>query len=203
MVRLAISRVYADSEHIDIISFKDKEEYLRQVLRRKTAVSVWGTLYKRSLIEESKVRSIDQVNFGEDYCTFPRVLFFAKRVSFVSDAKYYYVMNNTSSLTNVYSHKNYLDVQIAIEVLHNFFSEPSRELYWVDYQKGALSLISDMMGDSLNPYRPDDFKVLRTLSRKYDWRLGEDGKSRLKLRLLRGNHYIIASMLYKALNLQG
>lgn len=195
-VRLAILRIYSDHQTRDTIYFEDKDDYLRQILRRQTAMTVWGILYSRTLIERSGVRSVDGVSYAEDYCTLPRILFYANKVSYVSEANYNYIMTNSGSLMSVYSKKNYLDAKKSIQVLHDFFMTKGKEKYADDFQIGAMLFRWEMLRSCVSNNDVESWGILCSFP-SYRISLVPSLKYRIILYLIKCNQFQLLRFLYR------
>ena len=61
-------------------------------------VSVWGGLYKHSLIEENKLRFPLALNLAEDQIFILTFLKYAKRIKYIDEALYYYLQRDNSAI---------------------------------------------------------------------------------------------------------
>ena len=96
-------------------------EYLHRILRRDCAVCVCGGLYRRSLYMDNGIRAIEGLNYGEDYVTKPRLVYYANRISYLPEALYNYVQCNESSYTKNVNMSSIHNVLRACDILCNFF----------------------------------------------------------------------------------
>ena len=111
-----------------------KEDVVKYILTYRLAPSVCAKLYKTELIKTNGVRFIEGLNFGEDYCTSPRILYYAKRIAYCPGCYYNYVQYNASSYTSHYNPKNVDDLIRAISILDDFFRSKS------DFSVYAISM---------------------------------------------------------------
>lgn len=117
-----IRYVYSDRSFVKHMQVPDsKEECVKHTLLFKINVCVWGGLYSSRLIKENQIQFVDGLNFGEDYVTKPRILYYANRIAHCEGCYYNYVQYNTASYTNAYKPKNIADLTRAIEILKIFF----------------------------------------------------------------------------------
>lgn len=108
----------------------DKVAYIRRLFRRQASVGVCGKLIHRSLYMDNDVRAIEGLNFGEDYATTPRLIYFANKILKVDLPLYYYVRVNETSYTRAFADASIQDIWKAIAVLEAFFSDvPDAERY--------------------------------------------------------------------------
>ena len=110
----------------------NKEDVVKYLLTYKLAPSVCGKLYKTSLIKDHGIRFIEGLNVGEDYCTSPRILYYANKVSHCKGCYYNYIKYNETSYTNNYKAKNIEDIICAVSILDVFFKSKSAYLIYED-----------------------------------------------------------------------
>ncbi|MFV0149464.1 glycosyltransferase [Empedobacter falsenii] len=100
-------------------SISDKDKYLTNILFRSTGLNVVGNLYKKGLFEE--VKFVEGLNFGEDYVTLPKLVFFSNKIAFLEKPIYNYIKLNTNSYTSNINKKSILDIVTAYENINQFF----------------------------------------------------------------------------------
>lgn len=114
---------------VDLIP-SDKVTYIHQLFCRKTSVTVCGKMIRRSLYVTSGVRAISGLNFGEDYVTIPRLVYYANKIVKLDLPLYYYVRYNNGSYTKTFSDVSIQNICKAIETLETFFTDiPDKEHY--------------------------------------------------------------------------
>lgn len=99
----------------------NRMEYLHRILRRDCAVCVCGGLYRRSLYMDNEIRAVEGLNYGEDYVTKPRLVYYANRISYLPEALYNYVQYNVSSYTKNVNLDSIHSVLRACDILCDFF----------------------------------------------------------------------------------
>lgn len=100
-------------------------QYLHDIIRRDCSVCVCGALYKRSLYQANHIRAIEGLNYGEDYVTKPRLVYYSKRIEALPIPLYNYVKYNNSSYTQLFSQKSIQAILAATNFLLSFFKERS------------------------------------------------------------------------------
>lgn len=136
-VELALRK--ADAEQSDIVVFDmsliyndvttyssamvvpDKNKYLNSILCRDSAVCLCGGLYRKRLYTDNNIHAIDGLNYGEDYVTKPRLVYYANKVSHLQLPLYKYVQYNASSYTQNVKATAINDILKAIDILVDFF----------------------------------------------------------------------------------
>lgn len=129
----------AQKDHADIVLFdanyifltkttvsyanvpNDKIEYIHRIIRRDCSANIWGGLYRRTLYTDHNIWAIEGINYGEDYVTKPRLIYYAKKISYLHEALYNYVQYNTNSYTQNISKKSIDDILNACKILSIFF----------------------------------------------------------------------------------
>ncbi len=98
-------------------------DYLYSIIRRDSLVCVCGAIYKRSLYIDNNVWAIEGLNYGEDYVTKPRLVYYAHKIAYIPIPLYNYVQYNTNSYTNSVNSKSIQDVLKAVNLLNDFFRD--------------------------------------------------------------------------------
>lgn len=107
----------------------DKELYLNQILLRDTFPCVWGKMYSAKLFKDNNIRFIDNLNFGEDFVTLPRLVFHAKLIINSQKVFYHYNRLNEGAYTNNWSKRNIDDLCRALIILKEFFLNADKETF--------------------------------------------------------------------------
>lgn len=102
-------------------SEKDKNTYLRRMLRQELPSNIWGKMFKTSLYKDCDIHCIPGISYGEDFAVLPKLLYQAKKISCVEKPLYHYVHYNTGSFTNVFKWKNLEDLMVVEKNLMDFF----------------------------------------------------------------------------------
>lgn len=132
--------------HIDWEIYKDKWEYLSDILTRKTLVNIWGKLIRKDIIINNSIYAGEGENQGEDYQVIPKIVYYANKISSVK-ALYYYDRTNVNSYTNNVNLEGLCDIIKAQNILNDFFAkkkEISKKLIEEScvYNKLTLLLLS-------------------------------------------------------------
>lgn len=99
----------------------NKLQCINDTLIYKIKVCVCGALYETKLYRDNEIYFIEGLNFGEDYVTKPRLLYFARKIVHCDGCYYNYVQYNTSSYSLSYKSKNIDDLIRAVSILKDFF----------------------------------------------------------------------------------
>lgn len=100
---------------------QNKADYIRALLTRRTSFNLSGKLIRRSLFIENAVQSVNGLNQGEDYSTFPRVAYFANIYAYVEEPLYNYVQYKKDSYTHMVDETSREQIIHAICLLIDFF----------------------------------------------------------------------------------
>lgn len=85
------------------VPFIDVKTYRENVLLRKSSGHIWGRLIRKTLYLNNNISCEEGINMGEDFQVYTKLLFYAKKVSFITSYLYKYDCLNEGSYTNVYS----------------------------------------------------------------------------------------------------
>ena len=105
------------SRHADVV---DKMLYLKDLLIKKVAPSIWGKLISKNLYKN--VRAIDHIDHGEDYVTTPRLVYYAKTIGNLHKPLYHYTLLNNNAYTRNLSLNSIDQMVKADKILDDFFS---------------------------------------------------------------------------------
>jgi len=75
----------------------NKKDYLNALISKESSANVCAKLIKRSIYEDNKISAPVNCNYGEDYSVYPRLVYYANRISYMGSPLYHYVQYNESS----------------------------------------------------------------------------------------------------------
>lgn len=126
IVVFGLSQIYPDKK---IVKTKNnivnpyKNGYITDVLMRRCAVTVCGKLYSRKLFMND-FKFIEGLNYGEDYVSLPRIIYYADNILDLTDVVlYHYYKDNSNSYTSeALNEKKIRDILESIKILSDFFA---------------------------------------------------------------------------------
>lgn len=131
----------ADSRNVDIVAadmywqfpryatpfkhlyFEDKQAYLKVLISKKAPANVVGKLIRRTLYTDNHIEAPVGMNYGEDYCVYPRLVYFSNDTAYLPSPIYHYVQYNSGSYIHGAIEKNTDVVVQAISLLETFFRQ--------------------------------------------------------------------------------
>lgn len=113
-----------------------KDEYMRLIVRHDIPTHVWGGLIKTSLYKEHNIHAIPGVNFAEDYSVFPKLAYYAYKISFIYEPLYHYIRYNEGSYTGHFNPKIISNSFAAMDEIEGFFNKVGK--YQQDAQISRL-----------------------------------------------------------------
>lgn len=109
---------------------KGKEDYIRLLMTKQVAPSLWGKLYNATFYKNTHIQFCEAQNYGEDYAVIPRLVYYAKKVVRLRCPLYYYVQYNLGSYTKNITENSVNQMVWADKILEEFFSSvPDKEKY--------------------------------------------------------------------------
>ena len=128
----------------------DPKEYIEALALRKVRAALWGTLSKHTLWTDHQIRTVDGMNYGEDYYTTVRLFYFANRLSVIHQPVYYYNQANCGSYSSGRKTENhFLSIIALFNHLNAFFAQQRKEKEYAHFltcakltEMGALLLHS-------------------------------------------------------------
>lgn len=113
-----------------------KIDYLCDLIKLKTYVSLWAKLYKRDLIEHINVLFVPGKDTCEDYFATVRLIANSKDIKYVDESLYFYDISNLNSYSNTCSSQKILDLEFAIKKNEQYLKDLN--LYNSDIAKAFL-----------------------------------------------------------------
>lgn len=98
-------------------------DYIKGVLERRTMLNICGKLYKKNLFEQSQVRFVEGVNYGEDYVVLARLVYSVKRIAYVKFPLYNYIRYNTSSYTYQLRRQSFENLIKAESIVTDYYKD--------------------------------------------------------------------------------
>lgn len=148
IVRGNIERLYANG-----VRFAFSQQFPNDIIEfrcgllnwGKYPMSVWGGVYRRSLLTQNNLLFFPNLNFGEDYGLTTRIAYVAKSVEIVNETVYLYRVNDLS-MTQVYKEKNASDlIEISNRIKTFYESKPDYKIYEKALERGRARLKTIML----------------------------------------------------------
>lgn len=169
----------------------DRETYFKNLISRDNHVNIWGNLIKTSVFRDNQVKFIEGLNFGEDFVTTPRIVYYCNQIiDLTSEPLYFYNQGNPGSyISKGLSICPFDSIRKAVSVLSTFieshqFSHSHKSLitrlkirtkiYLLEY--GDKSIFKDIL--SSYP-EVDNERIDMPLKHKLVWSLFNNGNIQL------------------------
>lgn len=91
-----------------------------------TTNRIWGRLYRRQMLIDHHIYSIEGIDYSEDYAVVARAMFYAKRHT-IDDIVYYYRKDNITSYTHDISEKNLVSHFKACQLVASFIEHEDKQ----------------------------------------------------------------------------
>ena len=116
----------------------DREALLSGLLSFQTSSTIWRRLIRKSLYTDNGIVCDERGSFGEDFQVFPRLVYYAKRVSGIENCIYTYNTGNTGSITHdlYQSLERQMQLMVSLKVIVTFFLD--KEPQWREMANGML-----------------------------------------------------------------
>lgn len=103
----------------------DKETLLIHLLTYKVSTTLWRRLIRRSLYTDFNITCDERGSGGEDFQVFPKLVYYANKVSGINDIIYYYNKSNQLSISNNVKKNIEFQIQglISVKMIVSFFSD--------------------------------------------------------------------------------
>jgi Glycosyltransferases involved in cell wall biogenesis len=112
---------YIDHEELKEEFFpKDLHQRMFNIISLNNSAFMWRLLIKKELYTNNKLRFIDGINVAEDYIMVSKLLYYARRISYVDEPLYHYTKYNPQNYSQL-SIRNIEDRINAAKELDLFF----------------------------------------------------------------------------------
>lgn len=144
MIELMINEAVKQSSDIILCSFYKTYENGNELVckhiyseDKKTMINksfsqsaLWNKMFKRSLLTDNEITFYKNISYGEDLIMSPRLIYYAKSISYVDKPLYHYLIRNNGSYTYNFTEKHVEQTLFVVAELDSFFSKmPDRDLY--------------------------------------------------------------------------
>ena len=117
---------YADVE-IPVINNRNtstKKRILKDIIQKKTNITIWNKLIKRQLYTDNNILVPDGINNGEDYVTLVRLAYYANKIVHLNIFSYYYNLNNQTAFSaNKSKDDNLANMLVSNRYIYSFVIE--------------------------------------------------------------------------------
>lgn len=93
-------------------NYKDKTKLIQNIIEKKSNITLWNKLIRRSLYSEKGLIVNDKINNGEDYTTLPKLFFYSKKYAKLNRATYNYNQLNSNAFSS--NRKNWANLDSMI-----------------------------------------------------------------------------------------
>ncbi len=135
-------------------SSKTKDEYISEIIKGKAKASLWMTLIKRSMFDDTRF-VFPKGDMTEDYTIILQSLAISNKISYINQAYYYYFINNTS-ITRVVSERNcykkFCDCKSNTALLETFFNNYYNNSFSREFELRKLDGINMLLPTLYKPY---------------------------------------------------
>ena len=104
-------------------------DYLSDFFVNKCCPSCCNKVFKLSLYNNFNIRHPENISYGEDGSTTPRLISEAKSIIKINKHLYYYVQHDNSMMKNDNIEKKARDYNIAFEIVDNYLKNKNHEFY--------------------------------------------------------------------------
>lgn len=98
-----------------------QKAYFWGIIQRSIPCCIWGKLIRKDLFIRNKIKSIEDVQFGEDFVLTTRLVYKTQNITFLHYPIYHYVKTNQNSMTNKLSERSINDLLKVNAVLFDYF----------------------------------------------------------------------------------
>ena len=143
-----VNVVTAQGIHVEPVQYAGKTDYIRCLLQHTEKCAHWNKFYRKSLLDQTGIRSDERIRLAEDYAVTPRLLHEAQMVSVLHEPLYFYETTNQTSYVHNLKRTAIESEYLADSILTDWFShvedrEKYRDVISVLPQRSMVSLIKN------------------------------------------------------------
>lgn len=133
-------------------SYKEKEQFLIDLIARNIPLSIWAGLYSRSLFEKLTPIFPEGLNFGEDYSVITRLLYYSEKFYVLNEALYNYRIRANGYVKSA-KWSNAQQLIGCEEIVYVFFNERNNGVYNKALFQGRAAIKAYCYSLILNDYK--------------------------------------------------
>lgn len=149
--------------------FIDVKTYRENVLLRKAKGHIWGHIFKKSLYTNNNISCEEGINMGEDFQVYAKLLFYAQKISFITEHLYKYNCLNEGSYTNMYSKEKLRQDWRSFDSVKEFYLSRSKDynklLQAAELRVIVMHLVFYARYKGLNYYYDEAIKRLKDIDK--------------------------------------
>lgn len=134
-----------ENKYMNMKPPRKKEDILRDLIRHSKNGFLWNKLIRRNLWLHNNVRSLEGVNFYEDYIVMIQLFYAADRIEHLPYALYYYVKYNENSYNHNYNEKVLNDMLSSVHFTFAFIKSKALMDFQYDAIYRALNIKNSCM----------------------------------------------------------
>lgn len=115
-------KVYMNAFSLDI-NTKSFKDFSLGILCHKIVPMVWNKLIKRQLFINNNIKFPEEVFHQEDYITMIKLTYYAKKIMFLKEAFYDYVIHDNQGTKTSGKEKEFFDYYNSYIILEKFFKD--------------------------------------------------------------------------------
>ena len=174
---------------------KARRDIIKDCLSSNCSHNIWGILIKKTLYTENDIKTIEGVNYGEDWQVTPLLLFCAKHIDYINKITYHYDLSRTDSYTAGFSQSLEKKIHLLLQLIQttnhliDFFFKKDIHYLPILYNNKS-HYVQDAMIFSCRLKMKKTFDILakemNSIPTKY---LNNIGKNNFIFRMMKKNYY--------------
>lgn len=182
-----------------ILPFIDNPiDFNKAIITHALPNNIWGKLIRKSLYADFDISVQKGVNMSEDLNVLPKLLYYSKKVSCLTEPLYIYECGNPSSYTSSFSIDKLSQIENTLLSLDIFFKNKDVELLGAVHTRTYLTYI-DWLVNSCKIKDKILYKIIREKIKAYPYK--DNTKMNLMLYLILGiqNYHLCTALVRSAI----
>ena len=115
-----------------VVQYKDKEEYIKNLLQHTASCAHWNKFYRKTLIDRTGIRSDERIRLAEDYAVTPRIVYYARSIAILHENLYFYETTNQTSYVHNLKREAIESQYLADTIETDFFTKVTDAATYAD-----------------------------------------------------------------------
>ena len=166
MLRFGYTSVYDENGSVLVESLPkilNAKDLLKLVVERRTAVAVWGAVYRKDIFLSNRIYFDTTLRMGEDWVVLVDVILHSKKIDFLSLPLYQYNKYNESGCVNNFSYSKQMGMVRAYLSIKNVLNVVGCEK---DFRKSLVYMNIKILNDIISLHLKGSIKVQEFVERR-------------------------------------
>ena len=166
MLRFGYTSVYDEKRSVVVDSLPknlSEKEFLKLVVERRTAVAVWGAVYRKDIFLSNGISFDTTLRMGEDWVVLVDVILHSRKIDFLSLPLYQYNKYNENGCVNNFSYGKQMEMVRAFLTIKNILNVVGGEK---EFRRSLEYMNIKILNDIISLHLKGSIKVHEFIERR-------------------------------------